>query len=178
MDEHCGEDIGGCEVDEHCGEDIGGCEVETQASTFQSQGCDQADVFIGQVETDKKRLGIRFQVADVIKPLISVKRLTEKGNRVCFGPNEEDNYIENKESKSRVELKQTKKGSYLLKAKFSDEEETEIVVDSGAEENVCPKKWGEAFGFEKEFRPLNLRSASGGKIPHYGEREVIVESPF
>ena len=52
------------------------------------------------------------------------------------------------------------------------------MVDRGAEENVCPKKWGEEFGFEKQFKPLNLRSASGGKIPHYGEREVVVESPF
>ena len=147
-------------MDECCDDDIG------------------LEVFIGAVETDKQKLGIRFQVADVIKPLISVKRLTEKGNRVCFGPEEADNYIEHKESKNRVGLKQTKKGSYLLKAKFVGGEETEIVVDSGAEENVCPRKWGESFGFEREFKPLNLRSASGGKIPHYGEREVVVESPF
>ena len=65
-----------------------------------------------------------------------------------------------------------------MKAKFSGGNETEIAVDSGAEEIVCPKKWGEEFGFEKQFKPLNLRSASGGKIPHYGEREVVVESPF
>ena len=85
MDTKC---FGSC-MDECCDEDIG------------------LEVFVGQVETDKQKLGIRFQVVDVIKPLISVKRLTEKGNKVCFGPEEEDNYIEHKESKNRVGLKQT-----------------------------------------------------------------------
>ena len=41
----------------------------------------------------KKMMSIRFQVADVLKPLIAVKRLTEKGNTVSFGPGAEDNFI-------------------------------------------------------------------------------------
>ena len=39
---------------------------------------------------------IGVHVAAVAKPLMSVKRVTEKGNRVCFGPEKEDNYIQNK----------------------------------------------------------------------------------
>ena len=35
---------------------------------------------------NKISMGLTFQVAAVKKPLISVKRITEKGNRVCFGP--------------------------------------------------------------------------------------------
>ena len=62
--------------------------------------------------------------------------------------------------------------------KFPEGEETNIVIDSGAEENVCPKWWGESFGFESSFKPLNLRSASGDKIPHHGARKVMVESTF
>ena len=41
---------------------------------------------------------------NVIKPLISVKRLTEKRNRVIFGPEEEDNYMESKDSGKKVSL--------------------------------------------------------------------------
>ena len=121
---------------------------------------------------------MKFQVADVIKPLVSVNKLTEKGNRVCFGPDAEDNYIENKKTKNKIGLQCTNKGSYLLRVKFQGGDSTDIVVDSGAEENVCPKWWGQKFGFESNFKPLNLRSASGDKIPHYGEREVLVESTF
>ena len=66
--------------------------------------------------------------------------------------------------KSKVGLTQTAKGSYLLKVSFVDGRETEIVVDSGAEENVCPKWWGEKFGLNSSCKILNLRNASGGKL--------------
>ena len=56
--------------------------------------------------------------------------------------------------------------------------ETEIVVDSGAEENVCPSWWGENFGLEEAAKVLHLRNASGGRIPHWGQRSVKLVSPF
>ena len=37
-------------------------------------------------------LRLKFQVADVHKPLIAVRRLVEKGNRVVFGPDMAENY--------------------------------------------------------------------------------------
>ena len=50
----------------------------------------------------------------------------------------------------------------------------EIVVDSAAEESVCPKGWEEKFGMKGlgNKRALNLRNASGGVIEHYGSRNV------
>ncbi len=42
---------------------------------------------------DEKVMSIGFQVADVKKPLIAVRRIIEQGNQVGFGPREEDNYI-------------------------------------------------------------------------------------
>ena len=39
-------------------------------------------------------LGVGFEVTDVKKPLLSVKRVCEKGNTVHFGPGAEDNYIQ------------------------------------------------------------------------------------
>ena len=123
-------------------------------------------------------MSIKFQVADVVKPLISVKRLVEKGNCVTFGPGESDNFIENKKLNSKVGLIPTQKGSYLLKVSFVDGRETEIVVDSGAEENVCPWEWGEMFRGNEGVRKMKFRRASGGGIEHYGERDVYVVSPF
>ena len=117
-------------------------------------------------------------MADVIKPLVSVKRLAEKGNHVCFGPEVGDNFIQNKETGKKVMLKPNGRGSYLMKVCFLNGEETEIVVDSGAEENVCLHWWGEQFGLQEASRALYLRSAGGQQIPHWGQREVLLVAPF
>ena len=54
----------------------------------------------------------------------------------------------------------------------------EITVDSGAEENVCPWEWGSQFEVRPADRWMNFRNASGGKIEHYGHRDVEVTSSF
>ena len=71
-----------------------------------------------EVKKESVTLGLRFQVADVIKPLVSVKRLAEKGNHVCFGPEVGDNFIQNKETGKKVMLKPNGRGSYLMKVCF------------------------------------------------------------
>ena len=54
---------------------------------------------VQEVEEQKKMMmNLNFQVAEVKKPLVAVKRIVEKGNYVCFGPEEKDNYIVNKRS--------------------------------------------------------------------------------
>ena len=57
-------------------------------------------------------------------------------------------------------------------------EDTEIVVDSGAEESVCPLEWGSQFGIREADRWMKFKNASGGEIRHYGHRDVFVTSPF
>ena len=101
-----------------------------------------------------------------------------KENIVQFGPKPEENYIYNKKAQVKIPLQDLGRGTFVVKGKFDSGRDTQITVDSGAEENVCPKWWGKEFGFEPQFRPLNLRSAGGDRIRHYGEREVVVESPF
>ena len=140
---------------------------------------DERTVLIQPVESvDTHRMGLKFQVADVKKPLISVKRIVEKGNHVAFGPEAKDNYIMNKATGDKVVLRSNGKGSYLLDVAFVGGEKTEITVDSGAEENVCPWEWGEQFGVQEAERRLRFRNASGGEIVHYGQRDVQVVSPF
>ena len=109
---------------------------------------------------------INFQVADVKKLLISVHRISEL-NYTRFGPGEKDSFIENIKTGNRIYLQKKGVGSYVMKVKFVDGEETEIIVDSGAEESVCPLWWGKKFGLFRPNKWLNLVNASGKKIVHH-----------
>ena len=136
-------------------------------------------VLIQPVEgKEAKMMSLGFQVASVKKPLIAVKRIVEKGNVVQFGKREEDNYIMNVETGDKMMLKPNGKGSFVMDVKFSNGEKTEITVDSGAEENVCPYEWGQQFGMQPASRWMNFRDASGNTIEHYGKRDVLVTSIF
>jgi hypothetical protein len=147
------------------------------------------DIMAVEGETDKKgvrfkddekgvRMTLGFQVADVKKPLIAVKRIVEKGNVVAFGPLAEDNFIENKQSGDRIPLRPNGKGSFLMDVFFVGGGKTEITVDSGAEESICPWWWGEKFPVVPADEWLQFRNASGGFMEHYGQRSVEVTSPF
>eukprot|EP00973_Karenia_brevis_P050669 7037633-Karenia_brevis.AAC.1 len=75
-------------------------------------------------------------------------------------------------------LKPNGRGSYLMKVNFVGGGPTEITVESGAEESVCPWEWGEHFGCKDAPVPMRLRNASGRTIPHWGSRKVQVVSTF
>jgi hypothetical protein len=117
-------------------------------------------------------------VADVHKPLAAVKRIVEKGNHVEFGPNPEDNFILNKKTGTKLMLTPNGRGSYLMEVNFVGGGKTQITVDSGAEENVCPWEWGVQFGIAPADRWMKFRNAGGGLMEHYGQRQVMVEAPF
>ena len=123
-------------------------------------------------------MNLGFQVTDVKKPLISVRRIAERGNHINFGLGPDDNYIQNRKSGFKIPLRRTEKGSYILDVKFVGGGTAEIVVDSGAEESVCPKEWGSQFGIQEPDRVMRFRNASGGSINHYGHRNVMVVAPF
>ena len=61
-------------------------------------------------------------------------------------------------------LKENGKGSCLMDLDFVGGGRTQIRVDSGAEENVCPKEWGKQFGLAEADEWMRLASASGGPI--------------
>ena len=66
----------------------------------------------------------------------------------------------------------------MLDMSFAGGSKTEITVDSGAEENVCPKGWGEQFGLRNPDKWMKFKGANGKEIEHFGKRDVCVESPF
>ena len=97
---------------------------------------------------------------------------------MSFGPGEEDHFILNEKSGNKMLLKPNGKGSYLMMVAFDGGGKTEITVDSGAEENVCPWNWGQQFGIREPKSWMHFRDASGTQIPHHGERDVLVKSTF
>ena len=75
-----------------------------------------------------RKMSLKFQVADVRNPLMAVKRITEQGNRLSFGPEAEDNYILNKRTREKIPMID-KQGSYIMEVEFVGGKKTEIVVD-------------------------------------------------
>eukprot|EP00973_Karenia_brevis_P027468 3788980-Karenia_brevis.AAC.1 len=59
-----------------------------------------------------------------------------------------------------------------MKVEFVGGGSTEITVDSGAEESVCPWAWGQQLGCRRVSQPMSFRNASGKLIPHWGSRSV------
>lgn len=66
---------------------------------------------------DGEVLGLKFQVTDVHKPLLAVRRLVEKGNVVSFGPEPNENFILNKSTGKKI-MMEKKGGSFVVKANF------------------------------------------------------------
>ena len=66
---------------------------------------------------DGEVVGLRFQVTDVKKPLLAVRRLVERGNIVSFGAEPSQNYILHIESGRRIAMEK-KGGSFVIKAEF------------------------------------------------------------
>jgi hypothetical protein len=60
-------------------------------------------------------MSLNFQVSDVQKPLAAVRRITEKGNVVQFGPKDDDNFIKNSVTGAKIMMVK-KGGSYIIPA--------------------------------------------------------------
>ena len=68
----------------------------------------------------KDPIGLTFQVTDVKKPLLAVRRLVEKGNKVVLSGVEGESYILNEATKVKVPVKK-KGGSFVIEAHFVKE---------------------------------------------------------
>ena len=66
-------------------------------------------------EGGKEPIGLTFQVTDVKKPLLAVRRLVEKGNKVVLAEGDGESYIQNMASKVKVPVKK-KGGSFVIEA--------------------------------------------------------------
>jgi hypothetical protein len=75
-------------------------------------------------------IGLRFQVTDVKKPLLAVRRLVERGSVVSFGPEPSDNYIQNVETGKKISMEK-RGGSFVIKAHFVKEISSVTGAESG-----------------------------------------------
>ncbi len=62
-------------------------------------------------------VGLRFQVTDVRKPLLAVRRLVEKGNKVVLAGGDGESYIMNEATGVKIPIKK-KGGSFVIEAHF------------------------------------------------------------
>ncbi len=53
-----------------------------------------------------------------------------------------------------------------------DDTQAEILIDSGSEVTVCPKKFANELGTKQADARLKLRAVVGTSIEHHGERRV------
>ena len=60
-----------------------------------------------------KPMSMKFHATNVKKPLAAVCRIAECGNKICFGPRPEDNYIMNIKTKEVIQMKR-ESGTYVL----------------------------------------------------------------
>ena len=70
--------------------------------------------------SDGEVVGLKFQVTDVKRPLLAVRRLVEKGNVVMFGPEPHQTYILHVASGRRIPMER-RGGTFVIKAHFVKE---------------------------------------------------------
>ena len=137
------------------------------------------DVWICPIKADPgKLMNLTFQASDAKKPLLAVRRVVENGNHVHFGPNPEDCYINKPQSGKKLPLMSDGRGSWVMKVGLEGKE-TEITVDSGAQESVAPKEWGSGFALvppTEGYKPFV--TAQGTAMGHYGQRPLSPGVPF
>ena len=63
-------------------------------------------------------VGLKFQVTDVKKPLLAVRRLVERGNVVMLSNGEGGSYVYNKEANLKIPVVK-KGGSFVIEADFA-----------------------------------------------------------
>ena len=62
-------------------------------------------------------IGLKFQVTDVRKPLLAVRRLVEKRNKVVLAGDDEESYVTSKATKVKIPVKK-KGGAFVIEAHF------------------------------------------------------------
>ncbi len=68
-------------------------------------------------ERAKEPMGLTFQVTDVRKPLLSFRRLVEKGSKVVLAAGDGESYIYHVGSKRKIPVKR-KGGTFVIEAHF------------------------------------------------------------
>ena len=135
------------------------------------KGMQEEDVGLIENRTWTRMSGIKFNVADVRRPLAAAGQVVEAGNRVVMDPDPEKSYIENVATKEKMKLRKMK-GVYVIDVNFEDGEEGAITLDSGAGVSVWPKTWKEEVRMMPKKEGLRMVAANGTEIKNLGQKLV------
>jgi hypothetical protein len=112
-----------------------------------------------------------FHVTDATKILASVNKMTEAGNNVSF--NKRRSFIESPDGKKAYLRKRG--GVYVLDVIFfngDDAVKGEVIIDSGAADNVMPKGILTGVAMREKERGTKFVAADGGELGNYGRKDV------
>ena len=131
--------------------------------------------FIAPVEKKKATsvCQMTFHVTDASKILASVNRMIEAGNNVVFAkPCKGGSYVQS--PSGRKAYMEMRKGIYVMDVVFFDGESAvqgEVVVDSGAADNVMPNRVLNNVEMREPER-CKFVAASGQPMGNYGRKDV------
>ena len=137
--------------------------------------CDEGAGEVNSVGVGEKLTGVcamRFNVADVAKPLASAVKVTEANNVVVLHPTEGKSFILNLDTNERIEIRRGK-GTYVFDVQCTEGDEVgTVTLDSGASVSVWPKSLLPTVKMEPKKEGLRMVAANGTPIKNYGQKLI------
>ena len=112
-----------------------------------------------------------FHLKDASQFLASVNRMTGAGNEVNL--NSRQSFI--KSPGGQKAMLRKRGGVYVLDVVFLDGDRAvkgEVIIDSGAADNVMPNGMLEGVMTRECERGVNFVTADGGKLGNYGRKDI------
>jgi hypothetical protein len=135
---------------------------------------EEEEVEIMTIDAKAKRLtrlgAMKFNEADVKKPLASAVTVARAGNRIVV--DDQGGYIENKSTGERMEVR-IERNTYVYDVQLEDGDEVTVTLDSGAGCNVWPRGKRAADSKLLPKQPgMSMKAANGTEITYYGQRVI------
>ena len=135
---------------------------------------EEEEVEIMAIDAKAKKLtrlsAMKFNEADVKKPLASAVNVARAGNRIVV--DDQGGYIENKSTGERMEVR-IERNTYVYDVQLEDGDEVTVTLDSGAGCNVWPRGKRAADSKLLPKQPgMSMKAANGTEITCYGQRVI------
>ena len=115
---------------------------------------------------------IRFNVANVSKPLAAAVKVAEAGNLIVMHPDESKCFIQNLESGERMQMRKDR-GTFVFDVVYEDTKETgTVTLDSGAGVSVWPRAKVKEGTLLPKKPGLKMIAANGTEIRNEGQKVI------
>ena len=115
------------------------------------------------------KASIRFNVADVQRPLASASKVVAKGNRIVL--ENEGSFRQSVATGEKIALR-VERGVYVFDATYEDCSTGTMALDSGAGVNVWPQDWWSDAPMEPKVLGLKIVAANGTEIANLGLKVI------